>query len=146
MPYDAGMAPHTHNNHEPQEDHARAIEQVDPQRIARVLDEGAATDDTGLLDVLYELMERALYPGKEELDDDEHTQVAWALEDGAYTVTRIRERSPLRCMLLKRFGGDARKMTEALDPAVIDELSGAMYTLLPPEELAERIAGLLAKA
>ncbi|PAU68284.1 hypothetical protein B1526_0469 [Bifidobacterium criceti] len=140
------MAPYADRDHELEDSYAQSIEQVDPQRIVRVLDEGAATDDTGLLDVLYELMERALYPGKEELDDDEHTQVAWALEDGAYTVTRIRERSPLRCMLLKRFGGDARKMTEALDPAVIDELSGDVYALLPPEELAECIAGLLAKA
>lgn len=140
------MAPYADRDHELEDSYARAIEQVDPQRIARVLDEGAVTDDTGLLDVLYELMERALYPGKEELDDDEHTQVAWALEDGMYTVTRIRERSPLYCTLLKRFGGDARKMTEALDSVVIDELSGDMYALLPPEELAERIAGLLAKA
>ena len=72
----------------------RSIEQIDPQIIARTLDEGAGTEHIELLDVLYELMERQLYPHKDELDDDEHTEVAWALEDGAYAVTRIRHDSP----------------------------------------------------
>ncbi|WP_242501650.1 hypothetical protein [Bifidobacterium pseudolongum] len=61
----------------------QSIEQIDPQIIARTLDEGAGTEHIELLDVLYELMERQLYPHKDELDDDEHTEVAWALEDGA---------------------------------------------------------------
>ena len=40
----------------------QSLEQVDPQLIAHTLDEGSATDRIDLLDVLYELMERKLYP------------------------------------------------------------------------------------
>ena len=42
----------------------QSIEQRDPRLIARTLDEGASTDRIDLLDVLYSLMEQALYPGK----------------------------------------------------------------------------------
>lgn len=84
----------------------QSLEQVDPQLIAHTLDEGSATDRIDLLDVLYELMERKLYPNKEKLDDDEHTKVAWALEDGAYSVTRIRHDSLLFHALFRHFNGN----------------------------------------
>ncbi len=69
-------------------------------------------------------MEQALYPGKTELSDDEHTEVAWALEDGA---------------LFARYNGDVRKLTDTLAPAVIDELSGDLYVLAAPEALMQHL-------
>ncbi len=84
-------------------------------------------------------MEQALYPGKTELSDDEHTEVAWALEDGAYTVTRIRRTSPLYRALFARYNGDVRKLTDTLAPAVIDELSGDLYVLAAPEALMQHL-------
>ena len=84
-------------------------------------------------------MEQALYPGKTELSDDEHTEVAWALEDGAYTVTRIRRTSPLFRALLARYPGGGRKITRTLAPAVRDELSGDLYVLAAPEALMQHL-------
>lgn len=55
--------------------------QIDPMLVARTIDEGTATEHVALLDVLFELMESKLYPGKDELNV-EHTEVAWMLEDG----------------------------------------------------------------
>lgn len=66
----------------------------------------ASTERIDLLDALYSLMEQALYPDKTELNDDEHTEVAWALQDNAYSVTRIRHDSPLYRALFHRFDGD----------------------------------------
>lgn len=125
--------------------YAQSLEQVDPQLIARTFDEGSATDQIDLLDVLYELMERKLYPNKEELDDDEHTEVAWALEDGAYSVTRIRHDSPLYHALFRRFNGNEKALTDALAPSIIDELSADLYSLMTQKVLAQRIATLLAR-
>lgn len=125
--------------------YAQSLEQVDPQLIARTLDEGSATDQIDLLDVLYELMERKLYPNKEELDDDEHTEVAWALEDGAYSVTRIRHDSPLYHALFRHFNGNEKALTDALAPSIIDELSADLYSLMTQKVLAQRIASLLAR-
>lgn len=128
----------------PSADCAQSLERIDPRLIARTIDEGASTDRIDLLDVLYSLMEQALYPNATELNDDEHTEVAWALEDGAYAVTRIRHDSPLCGMLMRRFDGNGQALTDALAPSVIDELSGDLYALMPPEALARRAAGLLA--
>ena len=80
-------------------DYAQSIEQVEPRLIARTIDEGASTDRIDLLDVLYSLMEQALYPGKTELNDDEHTEVAWHsktahIQSRAYGMTH---RSTARC-------------------------------------------------
>ncbi|UBY93968.1 hypothetical protein LDX61_06605 [Bifidobacterium pseudolongum] len=124
-------------------DYMRSIEQIDPQIIARTLDEGASTDRIDLLDVLYSLMEQALYPGKTELNDDEHTEVAWALEDGAYAVTRIRHDSPLYRALFQRFNGNGRALTDALAPAIIDELSSDLYVLASSEVLTQQLAAIL---
>lgn len=121
----------------------RSIEQIDPQIIARTLDEGAGAEHIELLDVLYELMERQLYPYKDELDDDEHTEVAWALEDGAYAVTRIRHDSPLYRALFQRFNGNGRALTDALAPAIIDELSSDLYVLVSSEVLTQQLAAIL---
>ena len=123
----------------------QSLEQVDPQLIAHTLDEGSATDRIDLLDVLYELMERKLYPNKEKLDDDGHTKVAWALEDGAYSVTRIRHDSLLFHALFRHFNGNEKALTDALAPSIIDELSADLYALMTPEMLAQRIASLLAR-
>lgn len=71
-----------------------SIEEIDPQLIRTTLEEGAATNNIVLFDVLYDLMEHKLYPGKDSLTDDEHTEVAWALEDGAYSVSRIPPQLP----------------------------------------------------
>ncbi|MCI6532756.1 MAG: hypothetical protein SO053_02585 [Bifidobacterium animalis] len=125
--------------------YAQSLEQVDPQLIARTLDEGSATDRIDLLDVLYELMERKLYPNKEELNDAEHTEVAWALEDGAYSVTRIRHDSPLYHALFRHFNGNEKALTDALAPSIIDELSADLYSLMTQKVLAQRIASLLAR-
>ena len=84
-------------------------------------------------------MEQALYPGKTELSDDEHTEVAWALEDGAYAVTRIRRTSLLYRALFARYNSDVRKLTDTLAPAVIDELSGDLYVLAAPEALMQHL-------
>ena len=124
-------------------DYMQSIEQIDPQIIARTLDEGAGTEHIELLDVLYELMERQLYPHKDELNDDEHTEVAWALEDGAYSVTRIRHDSPLYRALFQRFNGNGRALTDALAPSIIDELSGDLYVLASPEALTQRLTEIL---
>ena len=121
----------------------QSIEQIDPRLIARTLDEGASTDRIDLLDVLYSLMEQALYPGKTELNDDEHTEVAWALEDGAYSVTRIRHDSPLYRALFQRFNGNGRALTAALAPAIIDELSSDLYALASSEALTQRLTEIL---
>ncbi|KOA53900.1 hypothetical protein BAAA27672_07885 [Bifidobacterium animalis subsp. animalis ATCC 27672] len=126
-------------------DYAQSIEQVDPRLIARTLDEGASTDRIDLLDALYSLMEQALYPGKTELSDDEHTEVAWALEDGAYSVTRIRHDSPLFHALFRHFNGNEKALTDALAPSIIDELSADLYSLMTQKVLAQRIASLLAR-
>ena len=124
-------------------DYAQSIEQVDPRLITRTLDEGASTDRIDLLDVLYSLIEQALYPGKTELNDDEHTEVAWALEDGAYSVTRIRHDSPLYRALFQRFDGNGRALTDALAPAIIDELSSDLYALASSEALTQRLTEIL---
>ncbi len=124
-------------------DYMQSIEQIDPQIIARTLDEGAGTEHIELLDVLYELMERQLYPHKDKLDDDEHTEVAWALEDGAYAVTRIRHDSPLYRALFQRFDGNGRALTDALAPSIIDELSGDLYVIASPEALTQRLTEIL---
>lgn len=124
-------------------DYMRSIEQIDPQIIARTLDEGAGAEHIELLDVLYELMERQLYPYKDELDDDEHTEVAWALEDGAYAVTRIQHDSPLYRALSQRFNGNGRALTDALAPAIIDELSSDLYVLASSEVLTQQLAAIL---
>ena len=123
----------------------QSIEQIDPRLIARTLDEGASTDRIDLLDVLYSLIEQALYPGKTELNDDEHTEVAWALEDGAYSVTRIRHDSPLYRALFQfqRFDGNGRALTDALAPAIIDELSSDLYALASSEALTQRLTEIL---
>ncbi len=84
-------------------------------------------------------MEQALYPGKTELSDDEHTEVAWALEDGAYTVTRIRRTSPLYRALFARYNGAGRQLTDTRAPAGIDELSGDLYVLAAPEALMQHL-------
>ena len=124
-------------------DYMQSIEQIDPRLIARTLDEGASTDRIDLLDVLYSLMEQALYPGKTELNDDEHTEVAWALEDGAYAVTRIQHDSPLYRALFQRFNGNGRALTDALAPAIIDELSSDLYALASSEALTQQLAAIL---
>lgn len=124
-------------------DYMQSIEQIDPRLIARTLDEGASTDRIDLLDVLYELMERQLYPHKDELNDDEHTEVAWALEDGAYAVTRIQHDSPLYRALFQRFNGNGRALTDALAPAIIDELSSDLYVLASSEVLTQQLAAIL---
>ena len=121
----------------------QSIEQIDPRLIARTLDEGAGTEHIELLDVLYDLMERQLYPHKDELNDDEHTEVAWALEDGAYSVTRIRHDSPLYRALFQRFNGNGRALTDALAPAIIDELSSDLYVLASSEVLTQQLAAIL---
>ncbi|WP_101430123.1 hypothetical protein [Bifidobacterium pseudolongum] len=128
----------------PPADYAQSLEQVDPRLIACTLDEGSSTDRIDLLDVLYSLMEQALYPNATELSDDEHTEVAWALEDGAYAVTRLRHDSSLYRALFRRFDGNGRALTGVLSPSIIDELSGDLYALMTPEALARRSAGLLA--
>ena len=121
----------------------QSIEQIAPQIIARTLDEGAGTEHIELLDVLYELMERQLYPHNDALNDDEHTEVAWALEDGAYSVTRIRHDSPLYRALFQRFNGNGRALTDALAPAIIDELSSDLYVLASSEVLTQQLAAIL---
>ncbi len=113
----------------------RSIEQIDPQIIARTLDEGAGAEHIELLDVLYELMERQLYPYKDELDDDEHTEVAWALEDGAYAVTRIQHDSPRS---IARCSNDSMGMV-----GLIDELSSDLYVLASSEVLTQQLAAIL---
>ena len=124
-------------------DYVQSIEQVDPQLIARTLDEGASTDRIDLLDVLRSFMEQALYPNTAELSDDEHTEVAWALEDGAYSVTRIRYDSPLYRALFRRFNGNGRALPDALAPSIIDELSGDLYVLASSEALTQRLTEIL---
>ncbi|RYQ49541.1 hypothetical protein PG1629B_0566 [Bifidobacterium pseudolongum subsp. pseudolongum] len=88
-------------------------------------------------------MEQALYPNTAELSDDEHTEVVWALEDGAYSVTRIRHDSPLYRALFQRFDGDGQALTNALAPAILDELSGDLYVLASPEALTQQLAAIL---
>lgn len=123
-------------------DYAQSIEQIDPRLIARTLDEGASTDRIDLLDVLYSLMEQAIYPDKTELNDDEHTEVARTLEDGAYSVTRLRHDSPLYRALIQRFNGNGQALTDAFAPSIIDELTADLYALMTPDVLEQRIAGL----
>lgn len=106
-------------------------------------DEGTSTDRIDLLDVLYSLIDQALYPNTAELSDDGHTEVAWALEDGAYSVTRIRHDSPLYRALFQRFDGNGRALTDALAPSIIDELSGDLYVIASPEALTQRLTEIL---
>ena len=133
--YDAGMESHGHRMRH---------ERIDPRLVARTIDEGARTEHVTLLDVLFELMESKLYPGKDELDDDEHTEVAWALEDGGYTVSRIPCESSLYRALTEWRGADA--LTPMFAPAVIDESSRDLYTLMAPKVLTERIAELVGES
>ena len=70
--------------------------------------------------------------------------MAWALEDGAYSVTRIRHDSPLYRALFQRFSGDGQTLTDALAPSIIDELTADLYALMTPDVLEQRIAGLFA--
>lgn len=139
--YDAGMELYGHRmRHE----RISSPEQIDPRLVAQTIDEGAATEHVALLNVLFELMESKLYPGKDELDDDEHTEVAWALEDGGYTVSRIPYESSLYRALAERC--DAEALTSIFAPAVIDESSWDLYTLMTPKMLAERIAELVGES
>lgn len=117
-------------------------EQIDPRLVTQTIDEGAATEHVALLDVLFELMESKLYPGKDELNDDEHTEVAWALEDGDYTVSRILYESSLYRALAERC--DAEALTSMFAPAIIDESSQDLYTPMAPKVPAKRIAELVA--
>ncbi|ANU43827.1 hypothetical protein A4U98_04660 [Bifidobacterium animalis subsp. animalis] len=55
--------------------------------------------------------------------------MAWAIEDGAYTVIRIWHDSPLYRALFRRFEGKGRALMDVLSPAVIDELSDNLYVL-----------------
>lgn len=139
--YDAGMESYGHRMR-----HGRisSPEQIDPRLVARTIDEGAATEHVALLDVLFELMESKLYSGKDELNDDEHTEVAWALEDGGYTVSRIPYESSLYRALAERC--DAEALTSMLAPAIIDESSRDLYTLIAPKVLAERIAKVVGES
>ena len=106
-------------------------------------DEGTSTDRIDLLDVLYSLIDQALYPNTAELSDDKHTEVAWALEDGAYSVTRMRHDSTLYRALFQRFDGNGRALTDALAPAIIDELSSDLYVLASLEVLTQQLAAIL---
>lgn len=139
--YDAGMASSEHRMR-----HGRISqpEQIDPRLIARTIGEGAATEHVALLDVLFELMESKPYPGKDELNDDEHTEVAWALEDDGYTVSRIPYESSLYRALAERC--DAEALTSMFAPAIIDESSRDLYTLMAPKVLAERIAKVVGES
>lgn len=136
--YDAGMESYGHRM---RHGWISPPEQIDPRLVARTIDEGAATEHVALLDVLFELMESKLYPGEDELDDDEHTEVAWALEDGGYTISRIPHESSLYRALTEQC--DTDMLTPMFAPAIIDESSRDLYTLMAPKVLAKRIAELL---
>lgn len=137
--YDAGMESYGHRM---RSERISSPEQIDPRLVARTIDECAATEHVALLDVLFELMESKLYPGKDELNDDEHTEVAWALEDGGYAVSRIPYESSLYRALAERC--DAEALMSMFATAIIDESSRDLYTLMAPKVLAERIAELVA--
>lgn len=120
-----------------------SVEEIDPQLIRTTLDEGAATNNIVLLDALYDLMEHKLYPGEDSLTDDEHTEVAWALEDGAYSVSRILRNSPLFNALLGQYNGDEHALVQVLPCAIIDDCAGDLYTLASREEMMEAATTLL---
>lgn len=120
-----------------------SVEEIDPQLIRTTLDEGAATNNIVLFDVLYDLMGHKLYPGKDSLTDDEHTKVAWALEDGAYSVSRIRRSSPLFNALLGHYNGEEHALVQALPCAIIDDCAGDLYALASREEMMEAATTLL---
>lgn len=139
--YDAGMESHGHRM---RRERISSPERIDPRLVARTIDEGARTEHVTLLDMLFELMESKLYPGKDELDDDEHTEVAWALEDGDDTVSRFPRKSSLYRALTERCDADA--LTSMFAPAVIGESSRDLYTLMAPKVLSERIAELVGES
>lgn len=139
--YDAGMESYGHRM---RRERISSPERIDPRLVARTIDEGARTEHVTLLDMLFELMESKLYPGKDELDDDEHTEVAWALEDGGYTVSRIPCESSLYRALTERCDADA--LTSMFAPTVIGESSRDLYTLMAPKVLSERIAELVGES
>lgn len=120
-----------------------SIEEIDPQLIRTTLEEGAATNNIVLFDVLYDLMEHKLYPGKDSLTDDEHTEVAWALEDGAYSVSRTPRSSPLFNAMLGQYNGDERALVQTFPCAIIDDCAGDLYALASSAFLEQKVAHIL---
>lgn len=97
-----------------------SIEWLSPNLIALTVEMPDFEDHKELNTILHTVMQRYLYPGQENLTDDERTEVAWAVEDGWAHYGVVPHDSELFEKLTEYYDHDDNLMIAAIRTAQMD--------------------------